>query len=61
MSENVNAPGQELSPLDPRDGAQYFEKGSTVGIASFATWDEIGDEIRRHWEVRDASTDKWTP
>jgi len=56
-----NAPGQELSPLDPRDGAQYPEEGSTVGIASVATWDEVADEIRRHdWEVRDASTDKWT-
>ena len=54
-----HAPGHELSPLDPRDGAQYLEEGSTVDVASFATWDEIADEIRRHLGVRDVSTDKW--
>jgi hypothetical protein len=41
-------PGQELGPLDPCDGAQYLEQGSTVMVTSFATWDEITDEVRRH-------------
>lgn len=58
MSENWHAPGHELSPLDPRDGSQYLEEGSTVSVASFATWNEIADEIRRHLGVRDASTGK---
>ena len=54
-----HAPGKELSPLDPRDGAQCLEEGSAVGDASFATWDETADKIRRHLGVRGASTDKW--
>lgn len=45
---NGNTPRKELGPLDPREGAQHLEEGSEVGIASFAMWDEVADEIRCH-------------
>jgi|SRR6266850_319818 len=61
QSGNGNTPRQELGPLDPRNGAQYLEEGSTVDIASFATWDEVADEIRRHvWGCGMRAQNKWS-
>ena len=45
-----NAPGQELSPLDPRDGAQYLLWGEALSDAVAPISRLVGADIGKKLE-----------
>ena len=48
LGRQRDVPREELCPLDPCNRTQDLEKRWSVLITSFASWDEIAEEVWSH-------------